>query len=126
VISEYFATDWVANMATRAPMPVVLNLGLLYDALLSGIMARQPIATTGFDEVGRVAFDHGRPAEPLAERVQRMELIRAKTRDVERIKARLAREKQFNKRVGVNAELRAAKLELERLTGATAPMTAPK
>ena len=38
-----------------------------------------------------------------------MEAIRAKTREVDRIKARLTREKQFNKRVAINAELRAAK-----------------
>ena len=126
VISEYFATDWVSDAATRSPLPVALNLGAMYDALLGGIMAGLPLAPAGFEEAGQVAFDHARPAERLADRVQRMEAIRAKTRDVERIKARLGREKQFNKRVGVNAELRAAKLELERLTGATAPMTAPK
>ena len=44
-----------------------------------------------------------------------METIRAKTRAVERIKARLSREKQFNKRVAINAELRAASQELASL-----------
>ncbi len=44
-----------------------------------------------------------------------MEAIRAKTREVDRIKARLGREKQFNKRVAINAELRMAKQELDRL-----------
>jgi hypothetical protein len=53
-----------------------------------------------------------------------MEAIRAKTRDVERIKARLAREKQFNKRVAINAELRAAKLELERLPPVSGKLSA--
>jgi hypothetical protein len=125
VISEYFATDWVADAAARSPLPVALNLGAMYDALLGGIMAGLPLAPAGFEEAGQVAFDHARPAERLADRVQRMEAIRAKTRDVDRIKARLAREKQFNKRVAINAELRAAKLELERLTGAKAPTTAP-
>lgn len=113
VISEYFATDWVADTAARSPLPVALNLGGLYDALLSGLMPQQVQAAPG------------QSAEDIQIRVERMEAIRAKTRDVERIKARLAREKQFNKRVAINAELRAAKLELERLTGATAPMTAP-
>ena len=54
--------------------------------------------------------------EDIQARVVRMETIRAKTREVERIKARLAREKQFNKRVTINAELRSVKLELQRLT----------
>ncbi len=48
------------------------------------------------------------------------EAIKAQLREVERIKVRLAREKQFNKRVAINAELRAAKQEFERLTAGTA------
>jgi hypothetical protein len=55
--------------------------------------------------------------EDIHARVARMEGLRAKTREVDRIKARLAREKQFNKRVVINAELRAARQDLERLFG---------
>ena len=113
VISEYFATDWVADGAARSPLPVALNLGTLYEALLSGLMPQQVKVVTGQD------------VEDIQSRVDRMEAIRAKTRDVERIKARLASEKQFNKRVAINAELRETKSELELLTGATAQTTAP-
>jgi hypothetical protein len=43
---------------------------------------------------------------------------------VERIRVRLGREKHFNTRVAINAELRGAKQELERLTRADAqPVT---
>ena len=99
VVSEYFATDWTPDDAPRRPLPVALNLGALYDSILTSMM---PVsATTGEDIQARVA---------------RMETIRAKTREVERIKARLAREKQFNKRVTINAELRAVNQELQRLT----------
>jgi hypothetical protein len=55
--------------------------------------------------------------EPIASRVLRMETIRAKQREAERIKARLAKEKQFNKRVEINAELRDVTNELKRLGG---------
>jgi len=113
VISEYFATDWVGDTAARSPLPVALNLGGLYDALLSGLIPQQVQAIPGQN------------AEDIQTRIDRMEAIRAKTRDVDRIKARLGREKQFNKRVAINAELRAANLELERLTGVKAPTTAP-
>jgi hypothetical protein len=44
------------------------------------------------------------------------EAIAAQQKEIERIKARLGREKQFNKRVAINGELRNAKQELERLT----------
>jgi hypothetical protein len=98
VVSEYFATDWTPDDAPRRPLPVALNLGGLYDAILTAMM---PVSK---------AVD-----EDIQTRVARMEAIRAKTREVDRIKARLAREKQFNKRVAINAELRVARQELERL-----------
>lgn len=99
VISEYFATDWAPEDAPRVPLPVALDLGALYDRMLTAMMPA-PVQTD----------------EDIQVRVDRMEAIRAKTREVERIKARLTREKQFNRRVAINAELRAAKHELERLT----------
>jgi hypothetical protein len=99
VISEYFSTDWAPEDAPREPLPVSLDLGALYDRLLTAMM---PTAA--------------QISEDIRTRVDRMEAIRAKTREMERIKARLSREKQFNKRVAINAELREAKQELERLT----------
>jgi hypothetical protein len=99
VISEYFGTDWVPDDATREPLPVALDLGALYGRMLTAMM---PAAA--------------QTAEDIQTRVDRLEAIRAKTREVERITTRLVREKQYNKRVAINAELRAAKHELERLT----------
>ncbi|MGY2995059.1 DUF4391 domain-containing protein [Mesorhizobium sp. URHB0026] len=99
VISEYFATDWAPEDAPRQPLPVALDLGALYDRLLTAMMPAS-----------------AQVSEDIKTRVDRMEAIRAKAREIERIKARLAREKQFNKRVAINTELRAAKQELARLT----------
>jgi hypothetical protein len=110
VVSGYFSTDWAPDDEERWPLPVALNLGGLYDALIMALMPN-------------VTVDGDRAAEDIQTRVARMEIIRAKTREVDRINARLAREKQFNKRVAINAELRAARQELERLAGG-APLTA--
>ncbi|MDP1615865.1 DUF4391 domain-containing protein [Phenylobacterium sp.] len=110
VVSAYFATDWTPDDATRRPLPVALNLGGLYDALLTALMPKS-------------AAEGEQSVEDIQARVARMEAIRSKTREVDRIKARLARERQFNKRVAINAELRAARQELERLSGA-APVSA--
>ena len=104
VVSGYFATDWTPDAAPRRPLPVVLNLGGLYDALITALMPKS-------------AAEAEHSGEDIQVRVARVEAIRVKTREVDRIRARLAREKQFNKRVAINAELRAAKQELERLTG---------
>lgn len=101
VVSEYFGTVWEVEDNPRKPLPNTLNLGGLYDKLLNALVP----AEAGADE-------------PIAARVERIESVRAKQREVARIKARLAREKQFNKRVAINAELRDATNELTSLGGA--------
>ena len=102
VISEYFATDWVSEDAARAPLPVALNLGVLYERMLTALMLAE-------------AGTPGQDGEDIQTRVGRIVSIRAKAREVDRIKARLAREKQYNKRVAINAELRIANQELAEL-----------
>lgn len=97
-ISAYFGTDWAPEDAPRVPLPVALNLGTLYERMLTAMMP-VPIQAD----------------EDIEARVSRIEAIRAKKREVEQINARLIREKQFNRRVAINAELRTAKHELERL-----------
>ena len=101
VVSEYFGTEWEPENNPRNPLPSALNLGGLYDGILSALVPAV-----------------GGTVEPIATRVVRMEAVRAKQREVERIKARLAREKQFNSRVAINAELRDATNELKSLSGA--------
>ena len=103
VVSEYFASDWEPEDNKRKPLPTALNLGSLYEKLLSALIPAN---------VGDM--------EPLDARVARIEAIRAKEREVERIKARLSRETQFNKKIAINAELRGALSELKNLGGGKA------
>ena len=84
----------------RAPLPVSLNLSGLYDALVTALIPSSISAN-----------------EDLQARVARAEAIRAKGREIERIAASLKRERQFNKRVAINADLRAAKQALASLEG---------
>jgi len=119
VVGDYFEGDWLPEDATRAPLPVALNMGALYERLLESLVAGQTARlVTALGEAPQTPIT---PAEadrpvPLEERIAQAEAIKAQAREVERIKARLGREKQFNKRVVINAELRAAMQELERLT----------
>ena len=99
VVSEYFGTEWEVEGGLRQPLPSALNLGALYDKLLGALIPTK----------------YG-TKEPIAKRVERMEAIRAKQREAGRIKARIVREKQFNKRVAINAELRDVTKELKRLS----------
>ncbi|MEL5879650.1 DUF4391 domain-containing protein [Cereibacter sphaeroides] len=126
VVGDYFLGDWLSEDALRTPLPVVLNMGALYERLLEPLVAGQTARLIpGVGEAPQAPFTPTEADRPvsLEERIAQAEAIKAQTREVERIKARLGREKQFNKRVAINAELRAAKQELERLTAAQ-PRTA--
>ena len=99
VISEYFDSDWTAADTPRKPLPMVFDLEALYGHLLMPLMPYP-----------------ARPGEDLQTRVERMERIRLKQRELERCEARLRKEKQFNRKVAINATLRMLKTELAELT----------
>lgn len=100
VLSDYFATAWLPSDIERAAMPLALDLGGLYEQVLH-----------------RLIPTPARPQESLADLVARVELVGAKQREVEKATSRLAKEKQFNRKVEINAHLRQLKNELEELTG---------
>ncbi|EML5873875.1 DUF4391 domain-containing protein [Klebsiella pneumoniae] len=100
VLSDYFATAWLSSDYERAAMPLALDLGSLYEQVLH-----------------RLIPTPARPQETLADLVSRVELVAAKEREVEKAASRLAKEKQFNRKVEINAHLRRLKNELEKLTG---------
>lgn len=79
-------------------MPLALDLGGLYEQVLHRLIPMP-----------------ARPQETLADLVSRVELVAAKQREVEKAASRLAKEKQFNRKVEINAALRMLKIELEEL-----------
>ena len=99
VLSDYFATAWLPSDIERAAMPVALDLGGLYEQVLH-----------------RLIPTSARPQESLADLVARVELVSAKQREVEKTASKLAKEKQFNRKVEINALLRQLKIELQGLT----------
>lgn len=98
VLSSYFASDWLPLDRERTAMPVALHLGGLYEQLLHRLI---PLSA--------------RPQETLAELVARVEQVQAKQREVGKTTAKLAKEKQFNRKVEINAELRKLRTELNGL-----------
>lgn len=120
VVGDYFEGDWLSEDAPRAPLPVALTMGALYERLLEHLVAGQTARLTpSMGEMSQASLSPAEVGQPasLEARIAQAEAIKAQVREVERIKARLGREKQFNKRVAINAELRAAKEHLERLIG---------
>ncbi|MET0064822.1 MAG: DUF4391 domain-containing protein [Candidatus Thiodiazotropha sp.] len=100
VISEYFEGDWVSADTPRKSLPMVFDLETLYGQLLIPLMPYP-----------------ARSGEDLQTRVERMERIRVKQRELSRCEARLRREKQYNRKVDINAVLRQLQLEIKQLTG---------
>jgi hypothetical protein len=99
VLSDYFATAWLPSDIERAAMPLALDLGSLYEQVLH-----------------RLIPTPARSQESLADLVARVELVAAKQREVEKTASKLAKEKQFNRKVEINAHLRQLKIELQGLT----------
>lgn len=98
VLSGYFATDWLPASCQRTAMPVALHLGSLYEQLLQRLIPLSP-----------------RPQETLADLVLRVEQVQAKQRELDKTASRLEKEKQFNRKVEINADLRRLKTELNEL-----------
>lgn len=99
VVSDYFSTVWMPANSPRVEMPVVLDLAGLYEALLQRLIPLAP-----------------RDQEVFSALVERQEGVRAKQREIEKVRAKLAKEKQFNRKVEINANLRQLNNELEELS----------
>lgn len=106
VMSGYFETAWLTVSAARKPLPVVLNLEELYTDLLNQLM---PFCNY--------------PNERLQARVTRIEQALMKKREIEKCLVALDKEKQFSRKVEINAQLRTLKQELENLTCSLAATT---
>ena len=101
VLSDYFETSWLPKETPRKPLPLVLNLESLYASLLTSLIPF-PI----------------RLGEGLQDFVARMELFRSRQKEMEKCESRLKKEKQFNRKVKINAELLELKKEIKTLTSA--------
>jgi len=99
VIGDYFATDWLPADTPRAPLPVALDLARLYEQMLR-----------------RLILVPAREGETIAVLAERQRQIAVKQREYQRLEARVHREKQFNRRVELNRQLRVLKTELAELT----------
>jgi hypothetical protein len=98
VIADYFTTNWQPTAKPLPALPVVLDLAALYEEMLRRVL---PLAR--------------RNGESLAAYVDRAVQLRATERECRDLEARLRRECQFNRKVEINAAIRASKRQLEHL-----------
>ena len=101
VVGDYFATPWHAADKPRTALPVALDMARLYENMLRQII---PLAA--------------RNEESIAALAERHRQLTAKQREHLRLEARLHRERQFNRKVEINAALRELNQEIRMLNGA--------
>ena len=127
LISAYFESEWLDEHTERVPLPVALNMGALYERLITPLVEDQLACLTETAQSNLVHSVRDTPQETyssskqakttlLTDYISSAEAVRAKVRDINRTKARLRREKQFNKRVEINTTLRTALQELQQMT----------
>lgn len=100
VVDSYFDSEWCPTDTNREPLPVVLNLGAMYEQMLRRLITIPP-----------------RPGESLRAQVARINELRSKQLERDKLEQRLNREKQFNRKVELNRELRTCKQEIDSLMG---------
>lgn len=99
VIEATFETGLQPVEAERPPLPMALDLAGLHEHIVRRHIPLSP-----------------RPGEGLAEHVARFNQLAAKRNVQQRLEARLAQEKQFNRKVELNAALRKLSQEVQTLT----------
>ena len=98
VDNAYFETDWLLGKSARPKLPVVLNLSGLYETLLRELI---PLDS--------------RKDEGLDAHIERMGQVLAKGKEYGKLETRMSKEKQFNRKVEMNAALRVLGDEIENL-----------
>jgi hypothetical protein len=98
VTESYFETDWLDKDTDRAELPVVLDLAGLYEHLLRPLLPLPP-----------------RTGESLKTQVERLSLLRTKQNEYRKLENRLNNERQFNRKVELNAQLRLLKVAVGKL-----------
>ena len=100
VIEDSFVLPWQSATVERPPLPVALDLAALYDQL---IRRHIPLAP--------------RPSESIRDQVARHLSFEAKQREAQQLESRLTKERQFNRKVELNAALRALQQQILDLKG---------
>jgi hypothetical protein len=106
VVGSRFTTSFTLHHSSfilhNSPLPPALDLGRLYAALFAPLLPLPP-----------------RAGEELSRHIERCEAYARLRRQVVQLTARLYRERQFNRKVELNRELKPLQAELEALQAAS-------
>ncbi|CEG52390.1 DUF4391 domain-containing protein [Stutzerimonas xanthomarina] len=99
VLDDYLAGSWLPDATERQPLPMALDLQGLYEQLLRSLLPQA-----------------ARVGESLLEQLERLARLRGRQSEYKKLEARLHKEKQFNRKVALNAQLRELKNEIDQLS----------
>ncbi|WP_412050344.1 DUF4391 domain-containing protein [Hoeflea sp. Naph1] len=98
VLSDHLRGEWVAQDAPRLALPVAVNMGVLYEQMVSALVPVQPLL-----------------GEDVETRLARLAAIRSKEREIAQLQSKLKRESQFNIKVTLHGQLAEAQAEFDHL-----------
>ncbi len=98
---SYLSSDWQHELLEeREPLPMALNLASLYEQLLTPLIPQPK-----------------RDGESFTELVERAQAILSAEKQLEQVQNKLIREKQFNRKVALNQNVRDLTQNIAQLTG---------
>ena len=98
VIDRYFSSDWLTVDSPCEQLPIALNLQSLYEQMLQTLLPSSQ-----------------RQAESLNDQVSRFGEWQKKQTELQKLELRLQKEKQFNRKVELNAQIRILKTAISQL-----------
>jgi hypothetical protein len=99
VVGSRFTSSFIPHPSSFPPLPTALDLSHLYAALFAPLLPLPP-------QSGELLRDH----------IQRCESHQRLSREVAQLTSKLRREKQFNRKVALNQQLKPLQKELSQLT----------
>ncbi|CEN56468.1 DUF4391 domain-containing protein [Candidatus Methylopumilus turicensis] len=101
LVEQYFSSEWISiNQANevKTNLPIALDLNGLYEQVLKELLTLK--ANDG---------------EGIKEQTLRFGLIAQKQKEIEQLQRKIYKEKQFNRKVAMNGQLKKLELELQEL-----------
>ncbi len=99
VIEDYFETGWLTANTPAQPLPVALDIKLLYEQMMKAFIDLP-----------------ARSGESLTSLVERVRLMKQYQRELRALEVKMKSEKQFNRKVDLNAHIRELKHQITLLT----------
>ena len=101
LIEQYLSSPWLTISEVeqlKTPLPIALNLGGLYEQMLKALM---PIPAN--------------EGENIKAQTERLSLITQKQKEIAQLESKMRNEKQFNRKVEMNNQLKTLQQQLEQL-----------